>query len=201
MATKTPARARLLETATRLFYAAGVHAVGIDRIIAEAGVAKATFYSHFPSKDDLVRAYVEQQSELQRAAATRTIGTRTGDAVAGIVAYFEYLGEAGASPSYRGCPVVNVAVEYPDPDHAVRRAVTEHRRWFREWFRDLLTAAGHPAADRTADILVLLRDGLLIGLDLDDPSAVRAVTADAVNRALSAQAHTAPTPRRRRRLS
>src|SRR5947207_4781212 len=66
---RRPARARVLETAARLFYAEGVHAVGIDRIIAEAGVAKATFYHHFPSKDDLVRAYVVEQSSWQRTAA------------------------------------------------------------------------------------------------------------------------------------
>ena len=63
-----PARRRLLDTATRLFYEAGIHAVGIDRIIAEAGVAKATFYNHFPSKDDLVVAYIEEQDRLGRAA-------------------------------------------------------------------------------------------------------------------------------------
>ena len=62
------ARRRLLDTATRLFYAEGIHAVGIDRIIAEAGVAKATFYNHFPSKDDLVLAYIEEQDRLGRAA-------------------------------------------------------------------------------------------------------------------------------------
>ena len=62
------ARRRLLDTATRLFYAEGIRAVGIDRIIAQAGVAKATFYNHFPSKDDLVLAYVEEQDRLGREA-------------------------------------------------------------------------------------------------------------------------------------
>ena len=64
----SPARRRLLDTATRLFYEGGIHAVGIDRIIAEAGVAKATFYNHFPSKDDLVVAYIEEQDRLGRGA-------------------------------------------------------------------------------------------------------------------------------------
>src|SRR4051812_237735 len=67
-ATTSSARTRLLDTATRLFYAEGIHAVGIDRIIAEAGVAKATFYNHFPSKDDLVLAYVQDQDRIGREA-------------------------------------------------------------------------------------------------------------------------------------
>ena len=184
MRTQVPARTRLLEAATRLFYADGVHAVGIDRIIAEAGVAKASFYNHFPSKDDLVRAYVEEQSELQRAVATSVAETAQGDAA--IRDYFDLLGEAGTSPSYRGCPIVNVAIEYPDPAHAIRAAIAEHRRWFRDHFRGLLTAADHLEPDRTADILVLLRDGLLVGLDLDDSSAVRAATRAAVIRTLAA---------------
>ena len=66
------ARRRLLDTATRLFYAEGIRAAGIDRIIAEAGVAKATFYNHFPSKDDLVLAYIEEQDQLGRKPSRRS---------------------------------------------------------------------------------------------------------------------------------
>jgi hypothetical protein len=116
--------------------------------------------------------------------ATGAADAAHGDAAAAIPDYFELLGDAGTSPSYRGCPIVNVAVEYPDATHAVRRAIAEHRRWFREHFRGLLAGAGHPDPDRTADTLVLLRDGLLVGLDLDDPSAVRVATRAAVARAL-----------------
>lgn len=184
MSARLPARTRLLDAATRLLYAEGVHAVGIDRIIAEAGVAKASFYHHFPSKDDLVRAYVDEQSEIQRAALTRAVEAAPDDPLGAIRDYFEYLGEAGSSPAYRGCPIVNVAVEYPDESHAVRHAIAEHRRWFRESFRSLLTAGDHLHPDRTADILMLVRDGLLVGLDLDDPSGVRGAIQDAVANAL-----------------
>jgi AcrR family transcriptional regulator len=178
-------RSRLLETAARLFYAEGVHAVGIDRIIAEAGVAKASFYHHFPAKDELVRAYVEEQSRLQRATAAQLPEAAPRDMV---LAIFDSIDELGREPSYRGCPFVNAAAEYPDPAHPVRQAIAEHRGWFRELLRDLLVADGHPDAERTADILVALKDGFLVGADLDDP-ARRSLIHDAVTRLLDGAAH------------
>jgi AcrR family transcriptional regulator len=178
--TTSPARTRVLQTATRLFYAQGVHAVGVNRIIAEAGVAKATFYQHFPTKDDLVRAYVKQQSQLQRATAAKLPQAAPRDMV---LAIFDAIGETGHEPGYRGCPFVNAAAEYPDPAHPVRQAIAEHRRWFRGLLGDLLTADGHPDPDRTADILVALKDGLFVGADLDDP-AHRTLIRDAITRLL-----------------
>ena len=78
-------RQRLLDTATRLFYAEGIRAVGIDRIIAEAGVAKATFYNHFPSKDDLVLAYIEEQDRIGRDAVAAFPRQAPGKMIAAIV--------------------------------------------------------------------------------------------------------------------
>lgn len=175
-----PARARLLATATRLFYAEGVHTVGIDRIIAESGVAKATFYHHFPSKDLLVGAYVEEQSQRQRAAALRASARATDEPTTALVEYFVGLAEAGASPDYRGCPIINVGVEYPNPEHPVRQAIDAHRRWFREHFRGLLAGAKVADPARTADLLMLLRDGLLVGLDMDAPGPLRVLIREAV---------------------
>jgi AcrR family transcriptional regulator len=176
-----PARSRLLEAATRLFYAEGVHAVGVDRIIAEAGVAKATFYHHFPGKDDLVRAYVEEQSQIQRARAARLPPAPAGEMV---LAIFDIVHEIGQEPDYRGCPFVNAAAEYPDPAHPVRQAIADHRRWFRGLLRDLLVADGHSEAAGTADILVALKDGILVGSYLDESSA-RAITREAVIRVMA----------------
>jgi AcrR family transcriptional regulator len=185
MRTAGPARVRLLDTATRLFYAEGVHAVGVDRIIVEAGVAKATFYHHFPTKDELVRAYLREQSETQRAKAVQLTQASPRDAV---LAIFDSIGEVGRDPTYRGCPFVNAAAEFPDPAHPVRQAVAEHRQWFRDMLRDLLVAADYSDVDRTVDILVALKDGLLVGSDLDNPAAQSAVR-DAVARILQAGRH------------
>jgi AcrR family transcriptional regulator len=116
-------------------------------------VAKATFYHHFPAKDDLVRAYVEEQSQAQRATAARLPQAAPRDMV---LAIFDSIGELGRDPSYRGCPFVNAAADYPDPVHPVRHAIAEHRRWFRELLRDLLIADGHPDAARRS----LIRDAV-----------------------------------------
>lgn len=109
-----------------------------------------------------------------------------------MLAIFDNVGELGREPSYRGCPFVNAAAEYPDPTHPVRQAIAEHRRWFRELLRDLLTADGHPEADRTADLLVALKDGLFVGSDLDHP-AHRTLIRDAVTRLLDGAARAQAT--------
>ena len=178
MAVTTSARDRVLETASRLFYAEGVHAVGVDRIIAEAGVAKATFYHHFPAKDELVRAYVNEQSRQQKAIAA---GLPESAPREKLLAVFDSVDDAAREPTYRGCPFVNAAAEYPDPAHPVREAIAEHRRWFRELVRDLLVADAHPDPERTADMLAALKDGLFVRADLDDPAG-RALIRDAVGR-------------------
>jgi AcrR family transcriptional regulator len=175
------ARRRVLDAASALFYAEGVHAVGIDRIIPAAGVAKATFYNHFPSKDELVRAYVEEQDQLGRAAIEQLPERPPRET---IFAVLDLIARAARQPGYRGCPFINAAAEYPDPASPVRKAIDEHRRWYRSLLRGLLEADGHPDPGRTADILVVLADGLLVGGDLDDPSELSALTGEAVARVL-----------------
>lgn len=182
---KAPARSRILDTAGLLFYAEGVHTVGIDRIIAEAGVAKATFYHHFKSKDALVVAYIEEQSRKQREAAEPVLHG-TAPPRARLLSAYDHMTEFGLGATYRGCPFLNAAAEYPDPQHPVRRAVAAHRRWFRDEMRDLLAADGHADAERTADILLMLRDGLATGFDLDDKRRLRTTVREALERVLPA---------------
>ena len=180
---ESPARRRILDTATALFYGEGVHTVGIDRIIAVAGVAKATFYHHFPAKDDLVRAYLQEQHRLQRQSI-ETLNAKTPAPREALERIFDYMGKVGTGPDYRGCPFINVAAEYPDPAHPVRQVVAEQRDWVRATYRQLLADAGDADPERTAGILMLLRDGLAVGSDLDDPVAIRASTREAVARIL-----------------
>lgn len=180
----TPARQRLLETATRLFYAGGIHAVGIDRIIAEAGVAKATFYSHFPSKDDLVVAYLEDQDRIGRTAVAALPKQAPRKMLAAILGRISTAAVAG---DFRGCPFLNAAAEYTDPASPVRRAIEARRAWYRDVLREQLAADGDPTADVTAALLVALSDGLLEIAYLDDPESVPGLIEAALSRLLAAR--------------
>ncbi|MFI1918804.1 TetR/AcrR family transcriptional regulator [Nocardia sp. NPDC020380] len=163
------ARERLLDTATRLFYAEGIHTVGIDRIIAEAGVAKATFYRHFKTKDDLVVAYLVREYGRQREVLESVPGSGA-ESITGI---FERLGEISCGPGFRGCPFLNAAVEFPDPEHAVRKVVDDYRGWFRDLMADRLRTAGYAVTDDAARALLLTRDGVAVSGGLSDIETVR----------------------------
>ncbi len=177
----SPARRRLLDTATRLFYTEGIRAVGIDRIIAEAGVAKATFYNHFPSKDDLVLAYIEEMDRLGRDAVSAFPEQPPRAKIAAIMGR---ISEAVTAGGWRGCPFLNAAAEYPDPASPVRQAIDARRAWYHDSLRKLLAADGDPAPSVTASLLVAVSDGLLETAYLDDPKAVPALVAEALERLL-----------------
>src|SRR5262245_25685813 len=114
------ARDRLLAAATELFYEEGVHTVGIDRVIERAGVAKASLYSTFGSKEELVRAYLAARAEArQRRILDRT--ARHDDPRARILGIFDLLGEQVAAPTYRGCAFVNASAEGPRSETKVTR--------------------------------------------------------------------------------
>jgi AcrR family transcriptional regulator len=178
----SPARRRLVETATRLFYAEGIHAVGIDRIIAEAGVAKATFYKHFPSKDDLVVAYLAEVDRLGREAVAALPRQAPRETIAAIMGR---IGDAAGAGNYRGCPFLNAAAEYPDPAGPVRRAVNARRAWYQETLRDLLAADDDPTPAVTAALLVAVSDGLLESAYLDDRDDIAALVRESLARVLA----------------
>lgn len=175
------ARRRLLDTATRLFYAEGIRGVGIDRIIAEAGVAKATFYNHFPSKDDLVLAYIEEQDRLGRDAVSAFPRQPPRKLIAAILGR---ISEAVVTGDYRGCPFLNAAAEYPDPKSSVRQAIAVRRAWYHGILEKLLAADGDPTPSVTASLLVALSDGLLEIAYLDGSKGVPALVREALERLL-----------------
>jgi AcrR family transcriptional regulator len=179
------ARARILETAFRLFYARGLRAVGVDTIIAESGVAKATFYKHFPAKDDLVVAYLDRVDEVwtgQLHAAAATAGPAPADQLVGL---FDALGSACRREGYRGCGFINAAAESVPGTEAHQRTVA-HKQQVREWMAGLAKDAGAAQPEQLARALSLLLDGALSNGALDaDPAAVESArsTADLLVRA------------------
>lgn len=126
MEAATPsARERILDTAHDLFYSEGIRATGVDRLIAESGVAKLTFYRHFPSKDDLVRAFLDHRHGRWMAWFVDALGRHGGKAGGGLAPLVPVLGEWFASPGYRGCAFINAVAEVggmlPDTVDIARR--------------------------------------------------------------------------------
>ncbi|NEA45836.1 TetR/AcrR family transcriptional regulator [Streptomyces sp. SID10815] len=162
------ARERLLATAGQLFYAQGIHTVGVDRLVARAKVTNATFYRHFPSKEDLAVAYLDGVDQAIRAQIDALTATDAppGDVLRGIGAS---LVEQIRSPGYRGCAFLNAAAEFPSPDHPVHRAVVRHRDWFLRTVTGLFADIAGASAEHAGRHFVMLRDGAMSAGYLGDP--------------------------------
>ncbi|MGW5557482.1 TetR/AcrR family transcriptional regulator [Micromonospora sp. NPDC003944] len=165
------ARHRLLTTATRIFYSEGIHSVGVDRIIAEAKVTRATFYRHFPSKDDLILAYLREVHEMDRGAV-ETVITTDSRPVAPLLAIANSIAESIQSPGFRGCAFLNAAAEYPDTGHPVRQEIIAHRQWFLDTLTTLMAQVQEETAESAARHFVMLRDGAMAAGCLFDPALV-----------------------------
>jgi AcrR family transcriptional regulator len=167
-AKRSEARERLLATATRLFYTEGIGAVGVDRIVRESNVTIATLYRHFPSKDDLVVAYLQAVHDVLAARGEALAGETTGRDLVRAIGK-DVAAEIGR-PEFRGCAFMNAASEYQDPDSSVRRVIADHRAWFRQLVRRGFAEAGHPRPGNAAHHFVVLRDGTMSGAYLDTPT-------------------------------
>jgi AcrR family transcriptional regulator len=172
-ASLAPAKERILDTADALFYEEGIRTVGVDRLIAAAHVTKATFYKHFGSKERLVVAYVEKRHrDVARRIADFADGTD--DAGAALRRLRDAIIATIEEPGFRGDPFENVAAEFPDHDHPVRRAIEEHRDWYLGVLEDLLRRLGVALPGDAADDLMMARDGAMSGGYVGDPVAVTA---------------------------
>ena len=171
------ARERLLEAANELFYDEGVHTVGIDRVIERAGVAKASLYNTFGSKDELVRAYLEGRHARISARITRYL-ERYSDPRDRLLGVFEAQGELFAEPGFRGCAFVSASAE--SPGEAVSRAADDYRGWVRGLLTGLAGEAGAPDPQKLGRQLHMIYDGASLSARMDhDPSAAAAARAAA----------------------
>jgi AcrR family transcriptional regulator len=164
---KPTMKQRILETADRLFYLQGIRAIGVDTIAAETGISKRTLYNHFPSKDELIAAYLQRRfthaPPSDKPPAAQILGT------------FDRLERGFASKGFRGCPFVNAVAELGPEDRAVKKIAVAFKESRRLWFRDLLLQLEVADPEGLATQLQLLVDGA-IAQDLvrDDPSMARA---------------------------
>ncbi len=181
------ARSRLLDTATRLFYTEGIHAVGIDRIVAEAQVTRATLYRHFPGKEDLVLTYMNEVDRIMRSQADEAVaaGLPAADTVRALSAS---IAQGIRSPGFRGCAFLNAAAEFPDPESPVRKAVLVHRQWFLETVTELLAKVRETDAEPAGRHFVMMRDGAMAAGCLFDPALVCETFLHGVERLLQVHA-------------
>ena len=167
----SPARDRLLQTASDLFYREGIHGIGVDRILDEAGVTRATMYRHFSGKEALVVAYLESEDATIRGYfAAASDPSLTPDQL--LAAVVHGIADDIRRRHTRGCPFINAAAEFPDRDSAVRALVASHRAWFRATLRQLAADAHIGDPEAAAASLVLLRDAALVGGYLDGADTV-----------------------------
>ena len=157
--TKQPAREgpaeRLLKAADELFYRQGYAATGINELMQTAGVAKASFYHHFSSKDALVVAYLRQRATSWFAQLTQSVDRRT-DPTARVIAVFDFLEEWLVGCDYRGCAFLKTIPEFPDPASEARQEVRKAKQGLHEYIARQCTEAGLPDA---GDELFLLFEG------------------------------------------
>lgn len=174
--TASPKRDHLMATARRLFYRDGYRVVGIDTLLAEAGVAKMTLYNHFASKEELIVAVIEQQDREVQAALTAAVAAAGRTPSRQVQAVFDWLKGWFESVNFKGCSFIRAFSEYPEPDHPIHQAAAQHKQAVNSMFRQIATDAGakHPA--ELANALCLLVDGAILSAHTTGTSA-SAVTA------------------------
>lgn len=163
---------RILRTASELFYRHGIRAVGVDTVAAEAGISKRTLYNHFPSKDELIAAYL--------ARRMRPMPPAQDSPAEEIIAFFDGLEGWFASAAFRGCPLLNAVSELGEPHHPAHAIAREGKERRRLWFRERLVALGAADPDQLAMQLLILSDGAIAqALVRGDPAVAAAARAAA----------------------
>lgn len=159
-------RDRILDTASRLFYERGVRAVGVDLVVLEAAVAKTSLYRYFPTKDDLIVAFLERE-DLEFWAQWDGVAMQFPDDPAGeLDAHMRWIGERLARSNYRGCPQINVAAEFADQDHPARQVSRRHMQALRGRLLDVAKRLNVPRPKQLAAQLAVLVNGAFVSSGL-----------------------------------
>jgi len=155
-------REKLLDAATDLFYTYGIHAVGLDRILADVGVTKTTFYNHFESKDDLAREVLQRRHVWETDSFMKAVtDISEGDPRSTLLAMFDVLHKWFTHSDFRGCQFINAAAEFPLPNDPVHKEASRHKVATRQLLRDTAKAAGAVNADQLGDQLMVLFEGAI----------------------------------------
>ncbi|WP_067436127.1 TetR/AcrR family transcriptional regulator [Nocardioides jensenii] len=186
----TPGARRILDTASRLFYEQGIHAVGVDTIAAESGVTKRTLYDRFGSKDGLVTAYLRSRDRRWRSMIEARLGEAGADPLPRILAPFDVL-PLWLDECTRGCSFINAFGELHDGDHPGRDVIVEEKTWLLDHFRTSLTQAGIVEPEPLAVQLLSLHEGAIVAYSITSAAgaaeAAHAAARSLVELALTSQ--------------
>jgi AcrR family transcriptional regulator len=153
---------RVLDVAADLFYARGVHEVGMDELVRATGLGKATVYRLFPTKDALIGAYLERLATTILAAIDRDIERHGDDPQAAVEAIFDAVAADLARPAFRGCAFNNASIEFPDPTHPARAVARAYRMALRDRLTQLAERVRPGAGERLGARLALILDGMYV---------------------------------------
>jgi AcrR family transcriptional regulator len=160
------ARERILRTADRLFYNEGVHAVGVKRVVEQADVTQVTLYRHFPSKDELISAYLRRRADYDRDQVLGLVAAYPDDPRQALAEMATVLTDADFAAMSRGCPFINAAAEFTGA-HPARTHAAEHRAWVTDQIESLLRRLDHRSPTAAAHQLMMLRTGAVVSAALD----------------------------------
>lgn len=189
--------ARVLATASRLFYAHGVRAVGVEWIVTESGVAKTSLYRHFHTKDDLIAAFLEREDREFWIQWDEVVNAVAGAPMRELMALLDWIGKRVSRDGYRGCPQINVAAEFSDPEHPARKIRARHKTTMFERLKTLVSRIGPSHPDEVAHQIALLIDGAFtsdgrlsrVGATRILQSAARALIGDGLLRGPRSRVH------------
>lgn len=179
-------RERLLETAARLFSQHDYRAIGVDTIVAESGVGKMTLYRHFPTKDDLIAAYLRDTNDKFWLWFDEAVSAAD-DPRGKLAAFFQALEKLATTPTCFGCPFLNAVVDFPEREHPGHVIALEHKQAVRSRFRQLAEAAGARDSAVLADQLFLLMDGAFMAVRMFGPESPALRVAQAARALMDAQ--------------
>ena len=162
-------RDRLIDTALELFNRDGYRATGIDKILAEAGVAKMTLYNHFGSKDELILAALKRRDVRWRDWLRHAVARRAETPRGRLLAVFDALEEWFAQADFQGCMFIRAASEYCGCDHPIHAVAAEHQRLLLAELRDLAAAAGAKRPAKLAREILLLVLGAIVATQVNGP--------------------------------
>jgi AcrR family transcriptional regulator len=187
---------RILSSARELFYQQGIRAVGVDEIVANAGVTKPSLYRSYSSKDELAASYLRLYEQEFWGRFEASVARHPDDPRAQVMDYLEGLAARATAPAYRGCGLSNATVEYPEPDHPARLVAEQHKAALRRRLTEMAARMGAADPALLGDGLFLLLEGTLVASQIfhnraDSPAGAIVRAAE-----LLIDAALAPPPRR-----